>query len=53
MVTELDGKVALLTGAGSLIGGAIGKKLVDAGAMVVMGYNWERSPDLYPPVTPR
>lgn len=33
---ELDGKVALLTGAGSLIGAAIGRKLVDAGAKVVM-----------------
>jgi len=35
-VGELDGKVALLTGAGSLIGAAIGRKLVDAGAKVVM-----------------
>lgn len=34
---ELEGKVALLTGAGSLIGAAIGRKLVDAGAKVVMG----------------
>ncbi len=34
---ELDGKVALLTGAGSLIGAAIGRKLVDDGARVVMG----------------
>ena len=33
---ELDGKVALLTGAGSLIGKAIGQKLVDSGAKVVM-----------------
>ncbi len=32
----LDGKVALLTGAGSLVGGAIGLKLVEAGAKVVM-----------------
>ncbi|MEA2001085.1 MAG: SDR family oxidoreductase [Actinomycetota bacterium] len=32
----LDGKVALLTGAGSLIGAAIGRKLVEAGAKVVM-----------------
>jgi NAD(P)-dependent dehydrogenase (short-subunit alcohol dehydrogenase family) len=35
-MAELDGKVALLTGAGSLIGAAIGRKLVDAGAKVVM-----------------
>jgi NAD(P)-dependent dehydrogenase (short-subunit alcohol dehydrogenase family) len=33
---DLDGKVALLTGAGSLIGAAIGRKLVEAGAKVVM-----------------
>jgi NAD(P)-dependent dehydrogenase (short-subunit alcohol dehydrogenase family) len=33
---ELDGKVALVTGAGSLLGGAIGHKLVEAGASVVM-----------------
>ncbi len=34
---DLDGKVALLTGAGSLIGAAVGRKLVEAGAKVVMG----------------
>ena len=34
---ELNGKVALLTGAGSLIGAAIGQRLVDEGARVVMG----------------
>jgi NAD(P)-dependent dehydrogenase (short-subunit alcohol dehydrogenase family) len=34
---ELNGKVALLTGAGSLIGAAIGQRLVDEGAQVVMG----------------
>ena len=34
---ELEGKVALLTGAGSLIGAAIGRKLVMEGASVVMG----------------
>ena len=33
---DLDGKVALLTGAGSLVGAAIGLKLVEAGAKVVM-----------------
>lgn len=33
---ELAGRVALLTGAGSLLGGAIAGKLVDAGARVVM-----------------
>ncbi len=32
----LEGRVALLTGAGSLLGGAIAGKLVDAGARVVM-----------------
>ncbi len=36
-MADLDGKVALLTGAGSLIGAAIGRKLVQAGAKVVMG----------------
>jgi NAD(P)-dependent dehydrogenase (short-subunit alcohol dehydrogenase family) len=36
-MSELEGKVALLTGAGSLIGAAIGRKLVEAGAKVVMG----------------
>jgi NAD(P)-dependent dehydrogenase (short-subunit alcohol dehydrogenase family) len=34
---DLDGKVALLTGAGSLVGTAIAAKLVEAGARVVMG----------------
>ncbi len=33
---ELEGRVALLTGAGSLLGGAIAGKLVDAGAKVIM-----------------
>lgn len=33
---ELDGKVALLTGAGSLLGGAIAERLVAAGARVVL-----------------
>ena len=33
---DLDGQVALVTGAGSLLGGAIGQKLVDAGAKVVL-----------------
>ncbi len=33
---ELDGKVALVTGAGSLLGGAITERLVDAGCRVVM-----------------
>jgi NAD(P)-dependent dehydrogenase (short-subunit alcohol dehydrogenase family) len=36
-MAELDGKAALLTGAGSLIGEAIARKLVEAGANVVMG----------------
>lgn len=36
MSRELDGKVAVLTGAGSLLGGAIARKLVDAGANVAM-----------------
>lgn len=35
-MTELEGRVAVLTGAGSLLGGAIAGKLVDAGARVVM-----------------
>ncbi len=33
----LDGKVALLTGAGSLVGAAIAQRLVEAGAKVVLG----------------
>jgi len=36
MARELDGKVAVVTGAGSLLGGAIGQKLAEAGAKVVM-----------------
>ena len=34
---ELDGKVALLTGAGSFVGAAIAQRLVAAGAKVVLG----------------
>ncbi len=34
---DLEGKVALLTGAGSLISGAIGRRLVEEGGRVVMG----------------
>jgi NAD(P)-dependent dehydrogenase (short-subunit alcohol dehydrogenase family) len=34
---ELDGRVAVVSGAGSLISGAIGRALVEAGARVVMG----------------
>ena len=37
MTGELDGKVAVVTGAGSFIGAAIGAALVGAGARVVMG----------------
>lgn len=33
---DLENKIAVLTGAGSLLGGAIGQKLVDAGAKVVL-----------------
>jgi len=39
---ELDGNVALLTGAGSLLGGAIAGRLADAGARVVLA---GRDPD--------
>jgi NAD(P)-dependent dehydrogenase (short-subunit alcohol dehydrogenase family) len=34
---DLDGKVALVTGAGSYVGAAIAAKLVDAGGKVVLG----------------
>lgn len=37
MERELEGKVALLTGAGSFVGAAIAAKLVEAGARVVLG----------------
>lgn len=36
-MTDLNGRVALLSGAGSLVGAAIGARLVQAGAKVVMG----------------
>ena len=37
MAGDLEGKVALLTGAGSFVGAAIAAKLVEAGAKVVLG----------------
>ncbi len=40
---ELDGKVALLTGAGSFVGAAIAAKLVEAGASVVLGGRSEQN----------
>jgi NAD(P)-dependent dehydrogenase (short-subunit alcohol dehydrogenase family) len=49
--TELEGRVALLTGAGSLLGGAIAGKLVDAGARVVMaGRNVENLAEFADPL---
>jgi NAD(P)-dependent dehydrogenase (short-subunit alcohol dehydrogenase family) len=37
VAAELEGKVALLSGAGSFVGAAIAAKLVEAGARVVLG----------------
>jgi NAD(P)-dependent dehydrogenase (short-subunit alcohol dehydrogenase family) len=48
---DLDSKVALLSGAGSLVGAAIGRKLVEAGARVVMaGRNEKHGAEVVAPL---
>ena len=50
-MADLHGKVALLTGAGSLVGAATARKLVEAGARVVMaGRNEEYGAEVSAPL---